>query len=197
MDAQNSDFSELVKNKKILLIDDDQYIRNSLTYYFKKKTLAFAALENAEEALELLKHELFDIVILFWVKTFPTPATSSEMEFIVWVPVSPVTVTTRLFRFMDLIFERYGSISALEESVRSWVLVKLTAATEPAVSADFVPTTTTGMSAVRSVAISMVFASLSNSHPARRIVRKKNEIILVFIVLSIIGYQFWINRFSI
>ena len=54
---------DLLKKTKILLIDDDQYIRNSLVYYFKKKTLAFMALETAEEALELLKHETFDIVI--------------------------------------------------------------------------------------------------------------------------------------
>jgi DNA-binding NtrC family response regulator len=54
---------DLLKNKKILLIDDDQYIRNSLGYYFKKKTLAFVALESAEEALELLKQESFDIII--------------------------------------------------------------------------------------------------------------------------------------
>lgn len=54
---------DLLKNTKILLIDDDQYIRNSLAYYFKKKTLAFVTLESAEEALELLKLEPFDIII--------------------------------------------------------------------------------------------------------------------------------------
>jgi DNA-binding NtrC family response regulator len=63
MEAQNADFSELLKNSKILLIDDDQYIRNSLAYYFKKKTLAFVTLESAEEALELLQHEAFDVII--------------------------------------------------------------------------------------------------------------------------------------
>ena len=57
------DFCELLKQTKILLIDDDQYIRNSLVFYFKKKTLAFTALETAEEALELLKTEKYDVVI--------------------------------------------------------------------------------------------------------------------------------------
>lgn len=52
-----------LKQTKILLIDDDQYIRNSLLFYFKKKALVFTALETAEEALELLKHEKYDIVI--------------------------------------------------------------------------------------------------------------------------------------
>ena len=54
---------DLLKNTKILLIDDDQYIRNSLVFYFKKKTRAFMALETAEKALELIKHEQFDVVI--------------------------------------------------------------------------------------------------------------------------------------
>lgn len=54
---------DLLKKTKILLIDDDQYIRNSLVFYFKKKALVFTALESAEEALELLQHEQYDIVI--------------------------------------------------------------------------------------------------------------------------------------
>ena len=54
---------DLLKNTKILLIDDDQYIRNSLAYYFKKKTRAFVTMESAEEALELLKRETFDVII--------------------------------------------------------------------------------------------------------------------------------------
>lgn len=54
---------ERLKQTKILLIDDDQYIRNSLLFYFKKKALLFTALETAEEALELLATEKYDIVI--------------------------------------------------------------------------------------------------------------------------------------
>lgn len=54
---------DLLKGTKILLIDDDQYIRNSLVFYFKKKTAAFTAVESAEEALELLRQERFDVVI--------------------------------------------------------------------------------------------------------------------------------------
>jgi DNA-binding NtrC family response regulator len=63
MKVENPEFSDLLKKARILLIDDDQYIRNSLTYYFKKKTLAFVTLESAEEALELLKKETFDVII--------------------------------------------------------------------------------------------------------------------------------------
>lgn len=54
---------DTLADMKILTIDDDQWIRNSLTYYFKKKALSFVALESAEEALELLTGEAFDIVI--------------------------------------------------------------------------------------------------------------------------------------
>jgi DNA-binding NtrC family response regulator len=57
------EYSDLLKKTKILLIDDDQFIRSSLEYYFKKKTLVFVTLESAEEALELLKHEPFDVII--------------------------------------------------------------------------------------------------------------------------------------
>jgi DNA-binding NtrC family response regulator len=54
---------QALQEMKILLVDDDQWIRNSLTYYFTKKTLAFTALESAEQALELLEQEAFDIVL--------------------------------------------------------------------------------------------------------------------------------------
>ncbi len=60
---QAVELCDLLKKTKILLIDDDQYIRSSLEYYFKKKTLAFVTLESAEEALELLKKETFDVII--------------------------------------------------------------------------------------------------------------------------------------
>ena len=54
---------EELKKMRILTIDDDQWIRNSLTYYFRKKTAAFVALASAEEAIELLQRETFDIVL--------------------------------------------------------------------------------------------------------------------------------------
>lgn len=54
---------EKLKTMRVLLIDDNKWIRNSLEYYFKKKAFSFLALEDAESALERLKNEAFDIII--------------------------------------------------------------------------------------------------------------------------------------
>jgi len=52
-----------LKTKKVLLIDDDRLIRKSLSYYFNKRTLSFVPFENAEDALERLQGESFDIIV--------------------------------------------------------------------------------------------------------------------------------------
>ena len=52
-----------LKNKKILLIDDDEWIRDSLTLYFCSEGCHLLALKTAEEGIELLKHEDYDFVI--------------------------------------------------------------------------------------------------------------------------------------
>ena len=54
---------EALKTKKILLVDDDQSIRLSLFYYFGKKCAFFGVRETAEQALEHLEKEAYDIII--------------------------------------------------------------------------------------------------------------------------------------
>ena len=54
---------EKLKKMRVLLIDDDQWIRSSLSYYFKKKTQEFQAVETAEDALSYLDNHPCDIVI--------------------------------------------------------------------------------------------------------------------------------------
>ncbi|MDD5640233.1 MAG: response regulator [Syntrophales bacterium] len=54
---------EALKTKKILLVDDDQSIRLSLFYYFGKKCAFFGCRETAEQALEHLQKEAYDIII--------------------------------------------------------------------------------------------------------------------------------------
>jgi len=54
---------EKLKQMRVLLIDDDQWIRSSLSYYFRKKTRGFYAVETAEEALSYLDKQTCDIVI--------------------------------------------------------------------------------------------------------------------------------------
>ena len=56
-------FSKL-KNKKILLVDDDEWIRDSLTLYFDTEGCQMIAVETAEEGMELLKQQGYDIILL-------------------------------------------------------------------------------------------------------------------------------------
>ena len=56
-------FSKL-KNKKILLVDDDEWIRDSLTLYFDTEGCQMIAVKTAEEGMELLKQKDYDIILL-------------------------------------------------------------------------------------------------------------------------------------
>ena len=54
---------ETLKSRRVLLVDDDQSIRHSLSYYFRNKVGSFMALETAEEALGHLQDQVYDVVI--------------------------------------------------------------------------------------------------------------------------------------
>jgi len=56
-------FSKL-KEMKMMLIDDDIWIRNSLDLYFDGEGVDLLALETAEEGLEALKKTSYDIIIV-------------------------------------------------------------------------------------------------------------------------------------
>lgn len=58
-----------LSNLKVLFIDDDRLLRRSMEYYFRKKVSFFLALESAEQALERLKDESFDVVICDYILT--------------------------------------------------------------------------------------------------------------------------------
>jgi DNA-binding NtrC family response regulator len=55
-------FDEL-KKMKMLLIDDDEWIRDSLCIYFESRGCNLSVLETAEEGLEALKKQDYDIII--------------------------------------------------------------------------------------------------------------------------------------
>ena len=55
-------FSKL-REMKILLIDDDEWIRDSLSLFFENEGCHLMALETAEEGLEELDRKAYDIVI--------------------------------------------------------------------------------------------------------------------------------------
>ncbi len=56
-------FSKL-RHMKILLIDDDEWIRDSLGLYFEDEGCQLLALETAEEGIEALKGQNYDIIMV-------------------------------------------------------------------------------------------------------------------------------------
>jgi DNA-binding NtrC family response regulator len=55
-------FSKL-KSMKILLIDDDEWIRHSMSVFFEFEGCRLQAFETAEEGMEALKGQTYDIII--------------------------------------------------------------------------------------------------------------------------------------
>lgn len=58
------DLFRKLRHMKILLIDDDEWIRDSLSIFFETEDCHLLALETAEQGLETLGKEKFDIVIV-------------------------------------------------------------------------------------------------------------------------------------
>ncbi len=56
-------FSKL-KEMQTLLIDDDEWIRDSLCLFFESEGCRLLAFETAEEALEELKNQSYDLIIV-------------------------------------------------------------------------------------------------------------------------------------
>jgi len=54
---------ERIKNLHLLLIDDDEWIRDSMRLYFEGEGCDLVTLETAEQAIEMIKNQSFDIVI--------------------------------------------------------------------------------------------------------------------------------------
>jgi CheY-like chemotaxis protein len=52
-----------LKMLKIILIDDDEWIRDSMRIFFEYEGCALATYETAEEALEAMDRQTFDIII--------------------------------------------------------------------------------------------------------------------------------------
>ncbi|MFB3885962.1 MAG: response regulator [Thermodesulfobacteriota bacterium] len=54
---------EKLKNMSVLLIDDDEWIRDSLTLFFTGEGCHLLGLATAEEAMEAIKQIKYDIII--------------------------------------------------------------------------------------------------------------------------------------
>ena len=57
------DIFNRIKNMKILLVDDDEWIRDSLSLFFEAEGCNLLTFETAEEGMEAVKKQAYDIVI--------------------------------------------------------------------------------------------------------------------------------------
>ena len=53
-----------LRNIKILIVDDDEWIRDSLRIYFEAEGCHVVVLETAEEGLAELKYQTYDLIIV-------------------------------------------------------------------------------------------------------------------------------------
>jgi DNA-binding NtrC family response regulator len=56
-----------IRGMKILLIDDDEWIRDSLRIFFEAEGCHILVLETAEEGLTAVKDQIFDLIIVDYV----------------------------------------------------------------------------------------------------------------------------------
>ena len=57
------DLFNKLKSMEILLVDDDEWIRHSLCLFFESEGCHLTALETAEEGMEAIKKQAYDILV--------------------------------------------------------------------------------------------------------------------------------------
>jgi CheY-like chemotaxis protein len=57
------DLFQRLRKMKVLLIDDDEWIRDSLSMFLESEGCSLVALETAEEGLAELKSQTYDVII--------------------------------------------------------------------------------------------------------------------------------------
>jgi DNA-binding response OmpR family regulator len=62
--GEDMDLFSKLKEMKIMLIDDDEWIRDSLSLFFESEGCHLLALETAEEGLDALRNQNYDIIIV-------------------------------------------------------------------------------------------------------------------------------------
>ncbi len=58
------DLFSKIREMKILLIDDDEWIRDSLSIFFEAEGCRVLALETAEEGIAAIKDQAFDLIVV-------------------------------------------------------------------------------------------------------------------------------------
>ena len=69
-----------LQGKKTLLIDDDEWIRDSLTLLFESESCSLVALETAEDGIKALTKQSYDIIVV----DYRLPGMNG-LEFLEWV----------------------------------------------------------------------------------------------------------------
>ena len=64
MKSLKMDLYSTLRKTKMLIIDDDEWIRDSLCLFFENESCPLSAVETAEEAIELLKLKSFGIIVV-------------------------------------------------------------------------------------------------------------------------------------
>jgi two-component system phosphate regulon response regulator PhoB len=54
-------------SKKVLLVEDERDVKNLMILHLERQGYQVKAVENGEEALGLLTHELYDLIVLDWM----------------------------------------------------------------------------------------------------------------------------------
>lgn len=67
MTGKKMDLFSKLKEMRILLIDDDEWIRDSMCLFFEGEGCNLLALETAEEGVEALKGQAYDIIIVDYI----------------------------------------------------------------------------------------------------------------------------------
>ena len=93
----------------VLLVDDDQWIRDSMALYFEAEGCHLDALESAEEGLEQVKRKDYDVFII----DYKLPGMSG-LEFLEQLQ------ETRP-KAMKILITAYGSTSVISEASRMGV----------------------------------------------------------------------------
>jgi len=95
-----------LQKMKMLLIDDDEWIRNSMRLYFEGEGCHLLALETAEEGIEALKREAYDIII--------TDYKLPDMDGLEFLK----RIQTDYPHAMKIIISAYGNKEVVSEAIR-------------------------------------------------------------------------------
>jgi CheY-like chemotaxis protein len=58
------DLFKALRGMRLLLIDDDEWVRDSLCLFFESEGCRIVAVESAEEGLKFIDHQYFDLIIV-------------------------------------------------------------------------------------------------------------------------------------